>query len=433
MIFMSFVMMALASSLTSTAQVSITSLGTPYTQNFDGLSNDTVSATNHPMTLSGWAIFERGTSAAVNNQYKVNIGASNAGDVYSYGSVSASDRALGSIASGTNSPAFGVVFQNNTGGNITDLNVSYRGEQWRSGDSIPGNLDSVIFEYSTTATGIDDTVASWTSLSALMLNTLNLTTTVVGAIDGNATGNFNTITGTISVLIPNGGKISLRWRDINKAGGDDGLAVDDLSISFQDSGNPRPSLVSTNPVDNSTLVSPSLTSLTMTFDQNVTMGTGNIKLINLTDATSQTIACSTTTIAGAVVTIPGIALLAGKSYAVNFDSTCYTSSTSANSYGIYDSTSWDFATQASAVNDYSTQTISLQILGSDKLSFSVDHSDEYTLSMMDMNGRIINRQRIAVQSGTNNIDLSGMQLHTGLYIIRLSNEQYSGVVKFEKL
>ncbi len=117
------------------AQVSITNIATPYTQNFDSLSNDTTFATAHTMGLNGWTIFEKGSSSAVDQKYKVNNGSRNNGETYSYGDSSNTERALGSLSSGTNLPAFGVVFQNNTGSIITDLNITYKGEQWRSGDT----------------------------------------------------------------------------------------------------------------------------------------------------------------------------------------------------------------------------------------------------------------------------------------------------------
>lgn len=416
----------------SKAQVSITSVGTPYTQNFDALSNDTVFATAHPMALTGWSIFERGTSGAVDQQYKVSNGSRNNGETYSYGDSTTTDRALGSIASGTNLPAFGVTFQNNTGSNITDLNITYKGEQWRSGDTSTTLIDSLVFEYSTTATGINDTAATWNSIASLMFNSPNLVATTAGALNGNAAPNIATITGSISVLIPNSGKILLRWRDINKAGSDDGLAIDDLTINFSAAGNPKPSITATTPVDNATLVSPSVTSLTMTFDQTVTIGTGNIILKNLSDVSQQTIACGTSTISGNTVTIPGVILVSGKHYAVNFDSTCYQSATSANSYGIYDNTSWDFETQPNSLINFNANNLSLQMIGNNTLAFEIKNSEKLNIAIYDIAGKKINQESINAISGINKITLNTQSLSSGIYFVKVSNSNLRGSLKFEK-
>ncbi len=110
------------------------------------------------------------------------------------------------------------------------------------------------------------------------------------------------------------------------------------------------------------LVSPTVNSLTLSFDQTVVVGTGNITVSNLTDATQQTIACGTTTIAGAVVSIPGVTLVAGKQYAIQFDSTCYQSASSANSYGIYDNTSWNFSTMPNSIFNYTQNNLALHLV-----------------------------------------------------------------------
>jgi hypothetical protein len=415
------------------AQVVISSLGTPYTQNFDALSNDTTFATAHPITpLTGWAIFEKGTSTAVDQQYKVSYGSRTNGETYSYGDSTSTDRALGSLASGTNLPAFGVVFQNNTGADITDLTISYKGEQWRSGDTVTTLLDSLIFEYSTTATGINDSTATWNPISALMFNSPNMIDTTAGALNGNIAPNFATKSGTISVLIANGSKISLRWRDVNKASGDDGLAIDDLSVNFAASGNPKPSIIAFTPADDATLVSPTVSTLTMTFDQPIVSGNGDITVKNLTDALQQIIPVSSTSIAGAVVTIPGITLVSGKQYAVNFDSTCYTSSTSSNSYGIYDNTTWNFYTQPNGLFDVKANNLEMHMMGSNAISFNLSTNEVLTLSIVDMNGNIVSRQMVNGHTGENIISLSNQSFANGMYFVTITNASIKGSVKFNK-
>lgn len=413
------------------AQVMINSVGTPYTQNFDGLSNDT-STTAQTLSLTGWQIFEKGSSAAVDQKYKGSYGTKNAGEVYSYGDTVSTERALGSIASGTNSPSFGVVFQNNTGGNITALSISYVAEHWRSGDTSTTLVDSTIFEYSTTATGIDDTMAAWNSVASLMLNSVNMTTAISGALNGNTAPNFTTKTGLISVLVPNGSKICLRWRDINKAGSDDGLAVDDLTVNFSSTGNPKPSIVSRTPADDVTTVDPvTTTSLVMVFDQNVVVGTGTILLTEVGGST-QPIACSATNISGASVQIPGIVLTAGKQYVVNFDSTCYKTSTGENSYGIYDNTSWNFETKPNSIQNVTKSEIGLFWKSNNQIAFHVPTSENLELHVMDVHGKMLISKRILAKQGENTMPLDMEEFAKGIYIIHLENTKLKGVLKFVK-
>jgi hypothetical protein len=319
------------------AQTPVSITGTTYTQNFNSLDTTSTPSSNLP---AGWSIYEKGTSAAVDQKYKAGTGSSNAGDTYSYG-LSGNDRALGSLCSSTNKPRYGVGFTNNTGSTITSLAISYTGEQWRSGD-IAAVPDSLILEYSTTATAINDTLSSWSQNYALMFNSVitNLSNT---ALDGNLPANRIAKNGTINVTIPNGATIFLRWDDISIAGSDDGLAIDDLNITFGTAVVSQPLMVSTTPIDNATGVAIGTSNLTVTFDKNITIGAGNIYVNNITDATQQTIAVGTTSVAGATATIPGVVLLANKMYAVQFDSTCYKNGIY-NGVGIYNNTAWNFQT-----------------------------------------------------------------------------------------
>jgi len=319
------------------AQTPVSISGTTYTQNFNSLDTTSTPSSNLP---AGWSIYEKGTSAAVDQKYKAGTGSSNAGDTYSYG-LSGNDRALGSLCSSTNKPRYGVGFTNNTGSTITSLAISYTGEQWRSGD-VAAVPDSLILEYSTTATAINDTLSSWSQNYALMFNSVitNLSNT---ALDGNLPANRIAKNGTINVTIPNGATIFLRWDDISIAGSDDGLAIDDLNITFGTAVVSQPLMVSTTPIDNATGVAIGTSNLTVTFDKNITIGAGNIYVNNITDATQQTIAVGTTSVAGATATIPGVVLLANKMYAVQFDSTCYKNGIY-NGVGIYNNTAWNFQT-----------------------------------------------------------------------------------------
>jgi uncharacterized repeat protein (TIGR01451 family) len=205
--------------------VSLTTLGSAATQSFDTLSNVAASTTNN-LTITGWFLTESGGGARDNEQYAVDTGASTSGDMYSYGAAAATDRALGELRSGTLIPIFGACYTNNTGATLTSLAVAYTGEEWRLGTA--ARTDQISFEYSTNAT--DLVTGAWTGVAALNFVTPDTATT--GAKNGNAAADRTALSSTIPALsIANGATFWIRWTDTDATGADDGLAVDDFSLT----------------------------------------------------------------------------------------------------------------------------------------------------------------------------------------------------------
>jgi trimeric autotransporter adhesin len=342
-IFLSFATLAIAT--LANAQVSITTL--TYNQNFNALDTTVLPSANFP---AGWSTFEylgSGTSAAVDQMYSGRDGGFNGGNTYSFGSNGSTERALGSIASGSTRMKYGVGFTNNTGATITSLQISYVGEQWRIGHA-PVFTDTLAFEYSAIATGINDTISSWMGNSGLSFISPITSAAAPAALDGNLPANKTIKTGTIYVSIPVGGTIYLRWTDVRLVGlgtgnGNDGLAVDDVAITFSTALVSKPILLSTNPADNANNVAFGSTNLSVTFDKPITLGTGNIFVINNTTFTPTIIAANSCTVAGNTVTIPNVLLTQASAYSVLFDSTCFTNA-GFKCDGIYDPTSWNFNT-----------------------------------------------------------------------------------------
>ena len=211
----------------ATAQVSLT--GGAYTQDFNTLAN---SGTTNVLTITGWQLTETGGGARDNEQYAGDNGASNSGDAYSYGSTASTERSLGGLQSGTLIPVIGANFTNNTGGTITQLQISYTGEQWRLGTL--GREDRMDFQYSLNATSL--ATGTWVDVNSLDF-IAPVTTGTVGALNGNVSPNQTIITFSITGLsIPNGTSFFIRWLDFNASGSDDGLSVDDFSLTPTSSG-----------------------------------------------------------------------------------------------------------------------------------------------------------------------------------------------------
>src|SRR5260221_6879437 len=132
---------ALFAATVSMAQVSLTTIGSAYTQNFDGLASSGTPVWTDNTTLPGW--YAQFVAVPANpTTYTAGTGSSGTGALYSFGVAGTNpvtDRALGSVSSGTpGNILFGVRFTNNTGTTITSLDISYNGEEWRNGgDTTP--------------------------------------------------------------------------------------------------------------------------------------------------------------------------------------------------------------------------------------------------------------------------------------------------------
>ena len=221
------------------AQISLTTIGTPYTQNFDSLlTTGTANPWTDNSTLAGWYAQFSATPANPTT-YRADSGGSNTGAIYSWGLTPVNERAFGSLSSGTPVNVLTAVrFVNNTGATITSLAISYNGEQWRDGGAAVPVAQTTFFEYQVasagTITDANTPATGWTALSSLDFTSPTFTNTGAGvALDGNNASNRTAKSATLTVTINPGQEVWLRWRDPNDAGNDHGLGVDDLSVTPQ--------------------------------------------------------------------------------------------------------------------------------------------------------------------------------------------------------
>ncbi len=204
-----------------------------YSENFDTLANSPVNNTSTILPF-GWAFAETGTNAETT--YSISDGSSNAGNTYSYGSGVQTDRALGALQSGSLIPLPGVNFLNNSGQSITALVISYVGEQWRLGESSRVSPDRLDFQWSTDAVSL--TTGTWNNFDALDF-VAPVSAGTIGALNGNLAANQQSLLGTLTGLsIGNGTYFWLRWTDYNVAAADDGLAIDNFSLTARTSVDP---------------------------------------------------------------------------------------------------------------------------------------------------------------------------------------------------
>lgn len=201
----------------------LTAAAPTYTQNFDSLATTGTTNTTVP---AGFGFVE----VPGNATYSAGTGSSGTGDTYSFANTTTTtDRAFGSLQSGSVVPIIGACFINNTGSTITTFGVSYDGEQYRlgtSGRAIPDRLD---FQYSVDATSL--TAGNYTDFNALDF-TAPVTVGTVGALDGNAAANRTaSITALVPVNVAPGGTFYIRYNSFDAASADDGLAIDNFNLA----------------------------------------------------------------------------------------------------------------------------------------------------------------------------------------------------------
>ncbi|MCX6946357.1 MAG: IPT/TIG domain-containing protein, partial [Verrucomicrobia bacterium] len=220
-----------------------------YSQNFDGLGTNSVPsvfpASNGVQvslgaittnTVNGWygaKIAGTGTSAT---DLLANAGTTSTGTLYSFGNANDTNRALGTIATGTTTMAFGALIKNDTGGTITNVKVSFTAEFWRSSTASSNNV--LTFGYGT-INGTNSTEKNFlTTTGATPFTALNITgpapVTSNGSLDGNSPANQVAYSNVALPLELGVGKTAfLRWQDLNDGGDDAGIGMDNFTLSYE--------------------------------------------------------------------------------------------------------------------------------------------------------------------------------------------------------
>lgn len=222
-----------------------------YFQNFNTLPTSGGSW-EQDSTLPGWSAYLVTSGApsggAVTDAAAINAsaGGSATAGLYSWGPVSNSERALGSVASDTAPGAqtsgnarasiyYVLRLVNDTGSDITSVNVGYTGEQWRAAASQTGTHE-LTFQYfvgSTPDFGKAPGYDGWSSDVAGLTFSASYPNSGGTGIAGTTAPVISTaLSADLPVSLPAGGELYLRWRDVNDPGNDHGVAVDDLSVSY---------------------------------------------------------------------------------------------------------------------------------------------------------------------------------------------------------
>lgn len=197
-----------------------------YSQAFDGLPVSGSVAWSNDATLPGWYANATGIW---DGTLTAGTGSSTAGDIYSFGLAGAVDRALGSLSSTSiGDPYYGVRFVNLGSTSITDLDISYVGEQWRKSGNTAAQ--SLYFEYRIGGTTFDN--LGWTPGPLSLDFSSPIHVAGGAALNGNLAANRSALFGSLHGLdVTPGTEFWLRWRDPNELGNDHALAIDEFSLA----------------------------------------------------------------------------------------------------------------------------------------------------------------------------------------------------------
>jgi hypothetical protein len=228
--------------MAASANAVVSFSGATYTQNFDSLLNTgTANAWVQDSTIPGWIARRALPAPADWATYRAGLGADNAGALYSYGSASATDRALGSLSSGTpGTITFAVVFQNTTSDVLNSFDLSFVGEQWRMGGNTvatnPSLAQSLAFDFKTIAsfafTEVDAAATGYSSVPALNFTSPAFGSGTPAALDGNLPAHQASLSATGVAMTWNPGEfLILRWTDINDVNNDHGMGIDNVTFN----------------------------------------------------------------------------------------------------------------------------------------------------------------------------------------------------------
>ena len=216
----------------SLAQIALTA-DAPYVQKFNVIGDKLFPADLYPWindsTLPGWYASVNGKAP---DRYRTTKGSQSVNPPLWVLRNDGNDASLG-LFRGTHrngtvySGAIGASFVNKTGKPVTELIISYQGEQWVHNT---GGADRLDFQYSLDATSL--ITGKWTDFDRLDFTAPRTGAAAFTPINGDAAGNNVKIGATITGLsIAPGATFWLRWTDFDAEGEDQALAIDDFLIT----------------------------------------------------------------------------------------------------------------------------------------------------------------------------------------------------------
>jgi hypothetical protein len=210
------------------APIEINQIPFTHAQDFSSLGLNNVNWDNDS-TISGW--FIKRSNVVLDESFTLFASDGSmvqpASQLYNFGNNA--DRALGSF--GSDRFHYGVLFTNKTSQFINKITIEYDAEHWRkSGDNVNSDLQLL---YRIDGSEFQADVTGWTVVSNGTFTVVN--TGPVGPLNGNDPANRATLTAVISdVVVAPGQVFWVRWLDKDDFGADQGIAIDDVSVTFEE-------------------------------------------------------------------------------------------------------------------------------------------------------------------------------------------------------
>ncbi len=207
------------------AQISMEKSMTTYAQNFNALPATKDGTWDNGTTsyMEGWYV----QRTKQTNSIVISPGNVVSGNLFSFGATGSTERALGAQSSlNAGEFAWGLLLQNNTGGKINFITVSFYGEQWRISNKTAGEHKTT-FHYAVSSDKASFKLSpksddNWTAHPALDFKSPHFYTDGK-ALDGNAAANRKFLSAVLAVDIPVGHYLMLRWKDLDELEADHGL------------------------------------------------------------------------------------------------------------------------------------------------------------------------------------------------------------------
>jgi len=185
----------------SYGQISVTTLPQTDTENFSSYNGDIGTTPN------GWSV-------SPNDYEGISTGTANGGGFYAYHPTGTpAEKSFGVLRSGSNTFIFEVNFTNNTGNTITDLDITFNYEQYRYSNGSDLDFEGIGALSGNVTIDADDFLGDSSGTNGTVTNSRTVTLNLTG------------------LSIVDGANYGLRWTLTNESGADNGLAVDDFSIT----------------------------------------------------------------------------------------------------------------------------------------------------------------------------------------------------------
>ena len=162
--------------------------------------------------------------------------ASTVGRLYSYGLPGNPERALGALAGAATTVGFGTWFVNNSLNTFNSVTFSFDREVWRTQNTAID--ESLAFSYGLASSGIGTanfiTSGLMTAYPALNATSPSFYASLNGGLGGFTDPGTNMVPVSATTTGLNwapGDSLFIRWNDVNDAGNDAGVAIDNLTMT----------------------------------------------------------------------------------------------------------------------------------------------------------------------------------------------------------